>query len=143
MISHSSGGPPTFPSAPSRKSLYLCPLPSLSMLETTGAHFVTFFLPYLHLYIHDLNTIAIFIFLFITLFFIILLLFYYSYSIFPLCPPLPIPHPALTPFPHHCPCPWVIHTCSLTSPISFFPPFPPPPSSLVTFSLIHVPLPWL
>lgn len=55
MISHSLGFPPTFPHAPSQKPLDGSPLPSLSMLETTGAHSLTFFLLYLHLYIHDLT----------------------------------------------------------------------------------------
>ena len=52
-----------------------------------------------------------------------LLLFYYSCLNFP-----PLPSPTLhTPcshsqFPHCCPCPWVIHTCSLASPFPFSPP---------------------
>ena len=45
-------------------------------------------------------------------------------------PPLPTSaHP--TPCSHSlsppcCPCPWVIHTCSLSNPFPFFPPFPTP-----------------
>ena len=48
---------------------------------------------------------------------------------FPLCPPLPSPPPAPRQSPHCCPCPWVIHTCSLVSPFLFF--------LLLTFNLWH------
>ena len=51
-----------------------------------------------------------------------LLLFYCIVSIFP---PLPFSAQPTTcfhsQFPHCCPCLWVIHTCSLTSPFPFFP----------------------
>ena len=61
----------------------------------------------------------------------------YSYS----CPfflPLPsfvqhISH-SHSPSPPYCSCPWVIHTCSLTNPYPFFPPFP----SLTAVSLFLV-----
>ena len=55
----------------------------------------------------------------------------YSITVVPIFLPLPASaHP--TPHSHrqspHCrPCPWVIHTCSLTSPFSFFPPLSPSP----------------
>ena len=46
---------------------------------------------------------------------------------FPLCHPLSHPKPrSHSPSPPCCPCPWVIHTCSLTTPFPFFPPFPNP-----------------
>ena len=41
----------------------------------------------------------------------------------PLSHPIPCSH---RPSPPHCPCPWVIQTCSLTTPFPFFPPFPSP-----------------
>ena len=53
--------------------------------------------------------------------------FYYSC---PNCPPflsLASPHHSQSPL--HCLCPWVIHTCSLTRPFPFFPPYPSPHSS--------------
>ena len=50
-----------------------------------------------------------------------LLLFYYSCPSFPLCPPPPSPPRPHSPSPPRCPCPWVIHTCSLTSPFPFLP----------------------
>ena len=62
--------------------------------------------------------------------------FYYYYYIllfmllqlaqfFPPCPPLPSSSPhSLRPFPHHCPCPWVMHIyiCSLAPlfPVPYF-----------------------
>ena len=59
-------------------------------------------------------------------FFIVILLQLSQFS--PICPPLPIPPPpAPSQFPHCCLCPWVIHTCSLTSPVPFFPPLSPSP----------------
>ena len=46
----------------------------------------------------------------------------YSITVVPMFPPLPSSsHPTL-PLPHCCPCPWVIHTCSSSSPFAFFPP---------------------
>ena len=38
----------------------------------------------------------------------------------PLCPSPPSPPHSHSPSPHSCPCLWVIHTCSLTSPFPFF-----------------------
>ena len=65
---------------------------------------------------------------------IFLLLFYYSCPNFP---PLPSSAQSIYPTPnshsqspHHCPCPWVIHTCSLSSPFPFFPSLSPAPSPL-------------
>ena len=40
--------------------------------------------------------------------------------------PTPCSH---SPSPHRCPCPRVIHTCTLTNPSPFFPPFLPSPLS--------------
>ena len=63
-------------------------------------------------------------------------LFYYSCPKFPpfaLCHPA-APHPQ-SPSPHCCPCPWVIHTCSLTNPFPFFPPFSALPLPLAAVSL--------
>ena len=73
------------------------------------------------------------------LFFIILLLFCYN------CPnfsPFALLHPSHPPlpsqFPPYCPCPWVIHTHSLSSPFPFFLPLSPSSSSVFTFSLFHI-----
>ena len=45
---------------------------------------------------------------------------------FPLGHPLSHPKPrSHSPSPPCCPGPWVIHTCSLTTPFPFIPPFPP------------------
>lgn len=64
--------------------------------------------------------------------FLCFLLFYYSCHNFPLSfcrPSPPLSHSHSLP---HCPCPTVIHTCSLTSPF----PFPPlSPSLLVAVTL--------
>ena len=72
--------------------------------------------------------------------FFVLFILVYSISVVPTFPPLasstqPTPH-SHRPSPHHCPCPWAIHTCSLTNPFPFFPPFPPYP--LAAGSLFHV-----
>ena len=40
--------------------------------------------------------------------------------------------------PHYCPCPWVIHTSSLTSPFLSFHHYPSSPSPLATVYLFHV-----
>ena len=51
-------------------------------------------------------------------------LFYYSCPNFPPLPSSALPSPCShSPSPHCCPCPWVIHTCSLTNPFLFFPSF--------------------
>ena len=57
------------------------------------------------------------------LFFIIIILLQLS-QFFSLCPPAPSPPQAQSHSQslHRCPCPWVIHTCFLTSPFPFFPP---------------------
>ena len=52
----------------------------------------------------------------------------YSMTVVPIFSPLtssipPQPH-SHSPFPPHCPCPWVIHMCSLTAPFHFLPPLP-------------------
>ena len=62
--------------------------------------------------------------------FIYLLIYYFS--------PFAInSHPPSNQSTHCCPCPWVIHTCSLTSPFPFFPLFSPPlPSG--RFPLFHI-----
>ena len=80
-----------------------------------------------------LNEVVNLIYFFRFFFFLFLLNHFYCYSItvVPIPPPLPSSaHP--TPHSHrqspHCrPCPWVIHTCSLTSPFSFCPPLSPSP----------------
>ena len=68
------------------------------------------------------NWITTFSFFFFFLLFLFILL---QLSHFP---PFVLLHPAHlrshSPSPHHCPGPWVIHTCSLTSPFPFFPPLP-------------------
>ena len=72
-------------------------------------------------------------------------IYFYSYSItvVPIFPPLqssthPIPY-FHNQYPHSCPCPWVIHTCSLTSPFPFLLPlFPSPFHSLDTVSVFQV-----
>ena len=51
--------------------------------------------------------------------------------------PLPCSH---NQFSHCCPCPWVIHTCSLSSPFPFFPPFSPsilPPGHCQSVPCFH------
>ena len=80
--------------------------------------------------------------LFIFCVFFILLLFYYS------CPnfsPVALPCPAHSlsqgQSPLCCPCPWTIHTRSLTGPFPFFPPFSPSPLPLVTVGLFLVSMP--
>ena len=59
-------------------------------------------------------------------------LFHYSCPNFP-PPPFPSSaqptRPSHSQSPHCCPCPWVIHACSLTNPFHFFLPFPYPVSS--------------
>ena len=57
-------------------------------------------------------------------------LFIYSITVVPIFPHLPSSTQP-TPFsysqcPHCCPCLWVIHTCSLTNPLPFFPQLPFP-----------------
>ena len=55
-----------------------------------------------------------------------LLLFYYSCPNFsPFALLCPAYSPSHSQSPHCCPCPWVIHTCSLTSSFLFFPPLCP------------------
>ena len=66
--------------------------------------------------------------------FILLQLFQFT----PLGPPLPSPPPAPSQSPHHCPCPWVIHTCSLTNPFPFFLSFLPPPFPMAAVRLFYV-----
>ena len=44
--------------------------------------------------------------------------------------PTPTGHPLRL-----CRCPWIIHTCSWTTPFPFFPPPPPPPCPLAAVSL--------
>ena len=60
---------------------------------------------------------------------------------FPICPSLPIPPShSHSQFPHYCPCPWVIHTCSLTSSLPFFPPlssFSLPPGHCQSVPCFH------
>ena len=67
----------------------------------------------------------------------------YSITVVPFFSPFPSStHPNLhshSEFPQCCPCPWVIHTCSLSSPFPLFPPLPPSP--LLTVSLFHVSMP--
>ena len=66
-------------------------------------------------------------------YFILFLNHFYCYSIIvvSIFPPLPssaYPIPwSHSQFPYCCPCPWVIHTCSLSSPFLFFPPVFPSP----------------
>ena len=78
---------------------------------------------------------------------VILFPFLNCYSItlaqcFPLCPPLPSPPPTPNSHSPPCsPCPWVIHTCSLTSPFPFFPSLSPSLLPSVTVSLFHVSVP--
>ena len=58
---------------------------------------------------------------------------------FPLCSSPPVLHPhSHSQLPHCCPCPWVIHTHSLSSPFPFFLPLSPSSSSVFTFSLFHI-----
>ena len=64
--------------------------------------------------------------------------FYYSFlSFFPfvlLCPAYPSSH---SQSPHCCSSPWVIHTCSLSSPFPVFPPVYPSLSPVTAVSLFH------
>ena len=65
----------------------------------------------------------------------------YSITVVPIFPSLPSSTQP-TPYshsqtPHHCPCPRVIYTCSLSSPFPFFPPFPCP-LPLAAVSPLHV-----
>ena len=54
---------------------------------------------------------------------------------FPLRPPPPSPcQPSLWPSPHCFLCLWVIHTCSLANPFTFFHPVPTSPSPLTAVS---------
>ena len=68
---------------------------------------------------------------------------FYSYAIIVILilPPLASSTHLIPPqaVPTCCPCPWVIHTCSLSSPLPFFPTLSAPP--LVTVSLLHVSVP--
>ena len=79
----------------------------------------------------------LFTYLFIYVF---IYLFYYCYSVtaVPIFSPLPScaqPTPrSHSPSPYCSPCPWVIHTCSLSSPFPFFPPLSPSPMSAVSLS---------
>ena len=60
---------------------------------------------------------------------------------FPLClPTQPSPH-SHSQSPHHCPCPWVLHTCSLTSPFTFFQPVLTSCLPLTTVSMFYVSMP--
>ena len=83
--------------------------------------------------------VALYLFIFKSFFIVILL----QLSQFvPLCPPLPIPPSCShSQSPHCCPCPWVIHTCSLSSSSPSFHHYSPSPSLLVTVSRFHVSLP--
>ena len=76
------------------------------------------------------------------LFKINILLFSYSCPSFP--PLLSSAEPYLcshSESPPCCPCPWVIYTCSLTSPFLFFPPLFSSPSPLVPVCLFLVSMP--
>ena len=68
-------------------------------------------------------------------------LFYYSCPNFPPLPSSTQPTPcSYSQSPHRCPCPGVIHTCSLTNPFPFFPPvLPSPASELSVYSISLVP----
>ena len=64
-----------------------------------------------------------------------------SFTVAPILPPLPSSaQPTFhshSQSPSRCPCPWVIHTCSLTNPFPFFPPLysSPLPSPLWPLSV--------
>ena len=70
--------------------------------------------------------------------FIFLLLCYHSCPSFSFSALLLLAHSPHSQSPHHCPCPWVIHTCSFTSPFSFFPPLFPSPFPRPAVSLFYV-----
>ena len=89
-----------------------------------------------------------FIFTLFWAFMTFLKLFYcYSITVVPIVPPRPSSahhnSHSHSQFPHCCPRPQVLHTCSLSSPFPLFPFLPPlfrSPSPLVTSSLFHVSL---
>ena len=61
--------------------------------------------------------------------FIFLIFYWYYIVVVPIFPPWPSSaQPSFhshSQSPHCCPCPWVIHTCSLSSSFPFFPPLSP------------------
>ena len=63
----------------------------------------------------------------------------YAITVVPIFLPLPrstkpAPH-SHNQSPPRCPCPWVLHVCSLPIPSCFFPPVPPPPTAVGLFCI--------
>ena len=97
------------------------------------------FISYLALYMFKLTSIVLRFLSFLILY---CLCYYRCPNVFPFAPLYSAQ--SLTPTvssPHRCPCPWVMHKCSVTSPFTCFQPVPTSPCPLVAVSLFHVSMP--